>query len=92
MTCNFFIDFSKKETVMKSKLFIIMIILISITANAQDYDEPYRGPAIEESVPMEEMSDLSEELEQLEEDVLHPVGEVNDWSLGGEDLPAEDYE
>lgn len=78
---------------MKSML-VLITLLIAFPSIAQVYDEePYTEPVIEEAMPIEEIpADYTAEMEQQEEDMLHPVGEVNDWSLGGEDLPAEEYE
>jgi hypothetical protein len=77
---------------MKSML-VLICLLVAFPSVAQVYDEPNTGAAIEETMPIEEIpADYTADMEQQEEDVLHPVGEVNDWSLGGEDLPAEEYE
>lgn len=84
---------------MKSMPFLFLLILLSIplVSSAQDYDESREPAVIEEEVmDSEELSEVIEGAaaipeQERQEDVIHPEGE-HEWSLGGEDLPAEEYE
>jgi hypothetical protein len=84
---------------MKSMSFLFLFILLSfpLLSIAQDYDES-REPAVveEEVMDSEELSEVIDGAaaipeQERQEDVIHPEGE-HEWSLGGEDLPAEEYE
>lgn len=71
------------------KMILLLILITQGLSFAQSpEDESYSNPALSTE---EEHLPLSEEIEEQEE-VLHPYGETNDWSLGSEDLPAEDYD
>lgn len=77
-------------------LFIFMFLLSPITSFAQDFDSEEMDSEIEEQqyVETSEISPMEEAPGEIEsqEDVIFPDGETNDWSLGGEDLAAEDYQ
>lgn len=79
-----------------SYLFIFSILSLPLV-HAQSFDEALESPAHseEEYMDSEELSAIidGEQLPEQErqEDVIHPEGE-HDWSLGSEDLPAEDFE
>lgn len=75
------------------KFFLLLMLLQIPLTSAQTVPE---GPPLEsqeETFPLDEhsLSELSQEAER-QEDILHPVGEVNDWSLGSEDLPSEEFQ
>ena len=62
---------------------------------SQDLEADELAPGDEELVVAEEIAAVREigdvgEMER-QEDVVHPEGEY-EWSLGGEDLPAEEFE
>jgi hypothetical protein len=70
-------------------LFVSLLTLPSISYSQSDEVEALK-PEQEQVVQVED-GDVPREIEG-QEDILHPEGEVNDWSLGGEDLPAEDFD
>jgi hypothetical protein len=76
-------------------LFIFLFLLTPLISYSQDYDPESVLAATEEEMLGSDLPE-SEELSAVgemenQEDMIHPEGE-NDWSLGGEDLPAEEYE
>lgn len=87
-----------------SMLFILLTtVFIHPTCYSQTFAEEDMDTALENHISREEgdmQSELnpivSDEVEHPEierqEEPLYPEGEENDWSLGGEDLPAEEYE
>lgn len=84
---------------MKSMPFLFLFLaLISLTSFAQDMDADDIVDSTvsgEDLLASEEIAALTENAEageiEAQEDMIHPEGE-NDWSLGGEDLPAEEFE
>lgn len=70
------------------KLFFLFLFLSLPIAYGQTYNQNEFEPLPQEQIG----EDIHEEDIELQEDVLHPEGEINDWSLGSEDLPAEDFE
>lgn len=83
-------------------LFILMITLFSLTTFAQSYESDGMDPEMDDQmIASDEESEfvppVSDELSapgeiERQEDVLYPEGEDTSWSLGSEDLPAEEYE
>jgi len=76
------------------KLIALIFVLSSLSVFAQEFepdDEPTYNP--EEFSPAEELatSEGTANLERQEEPIF-PEGEENSWSLGSEDLPAEEFE
>lgn len=83
---------------MKSIPFLISILALtfSLSVFAQEMDAESEDLAqTEELMASDEIAALTENVDvgemERQEDMIHPEGE-NDWSLGGEDLPAEDFE
>ena len=75
--------------------FILLTLFSSLSISAQEYDSDFEPELDEESMSEEGQispESASSEYEQQQEDLLHPEGETNDWSLGSEDLAAEEYE
>lgn len=78
-------------------LFILMMTIFSIPAFTQSFETDELDPEMDEQMlaAHDEESELappvSDEIER-QEDVLYPEGEDSSWSLGSEDLPAEEYE
>lgn len=77
-------------------LFLFLMIFSSLSAFAQDYEsEEHAAVPEEEMIPNDEIASIIDNAEigemERQEDIIHPEGE-NEWSLGGEDLPAEEYE
>lgn len=78
-------------------LVVLMITLISFTSFAQSYEtEEMDSEMIDQMLAVEGedtefVPPVSEDIERQEE-ILYPEGEDNSWSLGSEDLPAEEYE
>lgn len=77
-------------------LFLFLMLFSSLSAFAQDYESEELAPVPEEElVPSDEIASIIDNAEvgemERQEDIIHPEGE-NEWSLGGEDLPAEEYE
>lgn len=74
-------------------LFIFLFLLTPLISYSQEFES---GDL--ESVSEEEAAIASEDIaaveaigEERQEDMIHPESEA-DWSLGGEDLPTEEYE
>ncbi len=80
---------------MKSMPFIILFFALISPFNSysQDYEEEVLPE--EEVIAVDELAMSAENAEvgeiERQEDMIHPEGE-NEWSLGGEDLPSEEYE
>lgn len=78
-------------------LVVLMITLFSLTSFAQTYESDGMDPEMDDemlAVDSEESElvlPVSDEMER-QEDSIYPEGEDASWSLGSEDLPAEDYE
>jgi hypothetical protein len=77
-------------------LFLFLTLFSSLSAFSQDYESEELAPVPEEElVPQDEIASIIDNAEvgemERQEDMIHPEGE-NEWSLGGEDLPAEEYE
>lgn len=76
-------------------LFLFFVILSPFKAFSQDVDADEIAPADEEVVVAEEIAAVRDNGEtgeiERQEDLVHPEGEY-EWSLGGEDVPAEEYE
>jgi len=76
-------------------LFLFLFILSPMKAFSQDFESDVITPADEETVVAEEIAAVSDNSDvgemERQEDMVHPEGEY-EWSLGGEDLPAEEYE
>lgn len=77
-------------------LFLFLMLFSSLSAFSQDYEGEELAPVPEEElVPNDEIASIIDNAEvgemERQEDIIHPEGE-NEWSLGGEDLPAEEYE
>ncbi len=83
-------------------LFILMITLFSLSTFAQSYGSDGMDPELDDQmIASEDDSEIaapvSDELSapgeiERQEDILYPEGEDTSWSLGSEDLPAEEYE
>lgn len=78
-------------------LVVLMITLFSLTSFAQTYESDGMDPEMDDEMlaldsenPELVLPD-SDEMER-QEDSIYPEGEDSSWSLGSEDLPAEDYE
>lgn len=72
------------------KILLVLLCLVPLHAFSESYEDdevPQESFTTEEALPENSEQDL-----ERQEEVLHPFGETNDWSLGSEDLPAEDYE
>lgn len=78
-------------------LVVLMITLFSFTSFAQSYEtEEMDSEMIDQMLAVEGeetefVPPVSEDIER-QEDILYPEGEETDWSLGSEDLPAEEFE
>ena len=76
-------------------LFLFFVILSPFKAFSQDLEADELAPADEESIVAEEVAAVSDNTDvgemERQEDMVHPEGEY-EWSLGGEDLPAEEFE
>jgi hypothetical protein len=85
-------------------LLSVLTLIITHNSSAQTYDSYEYNPESGYEMNREDIEFESEfvpkipdeeygpgEIERQEE-VLYPEGEPYDWSLGGEDLPAEEYE
>ncbi len=78
-------------------LVVLMITLFSLTSFAQTYESDGMDPEMDDemlafdSENPELVLPVSDEMER-QEDSIYPEGEDTSWSLGSEDLPAEDYE
>lgn len=77
-------------------LFLFLALFSSLSAFSQDFESEELAPVAEEElVPQDEIASIIDNAEvgemERQEDMIHPEGE-NEWSLGGEDLPAEEYE
>lgn len=84
---------------MKPILFLILLsaLLRPVLGHSQSYENEAFDPELEEQLMPEESLAEAHEIDALgehgqQEDVLHPEGEMSDWSLGGEDLPAQEFE
>lgn len=75
-------------------LFLFFIILSPMKAFSQDEADEL-APVDEETVVAEEIAAIRDNSDvgemERQEDMVHPEGEY-EWSLGGEDLPAEEFE
>lgn len=78
-------------------LLILMTVFFSYPTLVQSYETDDFDPQIEEQMiagqdfDSELVPTVSDELSSPE-DILYPEGEDSSWSLGSEDLPAEEYE
>ena len=90
---------------MKSIQFLVflMMALVSLTTFAQSFETDEMDPEINDQSfqKMEDESEfippVSDELSvpdeiERQEDMQYPESEDSSWSLGSEDLPAEEYE
>jgi hypothetical protein len=90
---------------MKSIQFLVflMLALFSLSTFAQSFETDEMDPELNDQSlqKMEDESELmapvSDELSvpdeiERQEDMQYPEGEDSSWSLGSEDLPAEEYE
>lgn len=76
-------------------LFLFFVVLSPFKAFSQAYEADELAPSDDESVVAEEVAAVSDNIDvgeiEKQEDMVHPEGEY-EWSLGGEDLPAEEFE
>jgi hypothetical protein len=78
-------------------LFLFLVLLSPFRAFSQDLESEELAPEIseEEFVASDELAAVVDNADvgemEKQEDMIHPEGE-NEWSLGGEDLPAEEFE
>lgn len=79
-------------------LFLLFALAMPFTSFAQDMsadDDVESALQSDELVASDEIAAITENAEigeaERQEDVVNPEGE-NQWSLGGEDLPAEEFE
>lgn len=84
-------------------LLILMISLFSLASFAQSFETDELDPEMDDQMlaATEDESDLlppvSDDLSspgeiERQEEMQYPEGEDSSWSLGSEDLPAEEYE
>jgi hypothetical protein len=74
--------------------FLVLLMLLQLSLSyAQAVSKEQPPEEQEETFPLDEqsLSDLAIEADR-QEDVLHPEGEVNDWGLGSDDLPSDDFQ
>lgn len=76
-------------------LFLFFVILSPFKAFSQVDEADELASVDEEAIVAEEIAAVSDNADtgeiEKQEDMIHPEGEY-EWSLGGEDLPAEEFE
>ena len=84
-------------------LLVLLIALLSLTSFAQSFETDEMDPEMDDQyiaaqdVDSELVPPVSDDLSfpgeiEQQEDIQYPEGEDSSWSLGSEDLPAEEYE
>lgn len=85
-------------------LFLLLLTLFSVSAFAQSYQSDGMDPEMDDEMMSPDIGSQDELLPpesdeisapgeiERQEDIQYPEGEETSWSLGGEDLPAEEFE